>query len=46
MQMVSRGDLLISLTYNPAVKRLHGLLLKATNLQKQDVVGLAGEYQL
>ena len=42
LQMVTRGDLLISLKYNPAAKTLEGLLLKATNLQKQDIVGLAG----
>lgn len=42
LQMVTRGDLLISLKHNPATKKLEGFLLKATNLQKQDIVGLAG----
>ena len=34
--------MLLSLMYNPGAKRLQGFLLKATNLQKQDIVGLAG----
>ena len=42
LQMVTKGDLLISLKYNTAEKTLEGLLLKATNLQKQDRFGLAG----
>ena len=41
LQMGTKGDLLISLKYNTAEKTLEGLLLKATNLQKQDIIGLA-----
>ena len=40
--MMTKGDLLISLKYNPAAKTLEGILLEATNLQKQDRFGLAG----
>jgi synaptotagmin-1 len=44
LKLVSRGDLLLSLTHNPSTQKLQGLLLKATNLQKQDIVGLADPY--
>ena len=37
-----RGDMLLSLLYNPVANVLQGILLNATNLQKQDIVGLAG----
>ena len=35
LQMETKGDLLISLKYNTVEKTLEGVLLKATNLQKQ-----------
>ena len=40
--MDTKGDLLLALSYNPQMKILKGLILKATNLKKQDIVGLAG----
>jgi len=41
-QSDSKGDLLFSLTYQPANSTIRGILLKATNLQKQDITGTAG----
>ena len=40
---VSKGDLLLALSYDASHSILKGLVLKATNLKKQDVIGLAGE---
>ncbi len=38
----SRGDLLVSLNYDPGLNIIQGVIVKATNLQKQDLTGLAG----
>ena len=38
------GRLLLSLSYDPQKALLKGVVLKATDLKKQDVVGLAGKY--
>ena len=42
LQGDSQGDLLVALTYSPKLGSLKGVVLKATNLKKQDIVGLAG----
>ena len=36
------GRILLSLSYDPQQAVLKGVVLKATDLKKQDVVGLAG----
>ena len=38
-----RGELLVSLCYQPAANRLTVVVLKAKNLPKMDVTGLSGE---
>jgi len=38
----SEGDLCISLTYYPKESILKGVILKATNLKRHDLSGLAG----
>ena len=45
-QKVIRGDMLLSLLYNPVANVLQGILLKATNLRRQNIVGLAGIHGL
>lgn len=40
----SKGNLLLSLTYQPKRHLMHAIILKATNLKKQDVIGLADPY--
>lgn len=40
----SKGDLLFSITYKPATNVLQGIILKATNLQRQDLTGSADPY--
>ena len=42
LQKESKGDILISLAYNSKRCTLDGMILKVTNLEKQDVSGLAG----
>ncbi|XP_021355853.1 synaptotagmin-11-like isoform X1 [Mizuhopecten yessoensis] len=42
-QMQGRGDLLVSLCYQPAANRLTVVVLKARNLPKMDITGLSGE---
>lgn len=42
MQRTSKGNLLISLKYVPQQEQIKGVVLKATNLEKQDIVGSAG----
>ena len=42
LQQFSAGDLLFSLTYSADRKVLNGIILKATNLRKADIWGLAG----
>lgn len=42
LQKESKGDILISLEYLPKQYVLDGMILKVTNLEKQDVSGLAG----
>ena len=42
LQKESKGDILISLAYNSKRCVLDGMILKVTNLEKQDVSGLAG----
>ena len=37
-----RGELLISLCYQPAANRLTVVVLKARNLPKMDITGLSG----
>ena len=39
----SKGDLLVSLAYYPTTNQLKGIVLKATNLKKMDIIGKAGE---
>uniref|UniRef100_A0A1I8JPA4 Synaptotagmin-11 n=1 Tax=Macrostomum lignano TaxID=282301 RepID=A0A1I8JPA4_9PLAT len=39
----NRGELLVSLCYQPAASRLTAVVLKARNLPKMDVTGLAGD---
>ena len=38
-----RGELLLSLCYQPAANRLTVVVLKARNLPKMDIAGLSGE---
>jgi hypothetical protein len=38
-----RGELLVSLCWQPAANRLTVVVLKARNLPKMDVTGLAGK---
>ncbi|KAK2854964.1 hypothetical protein Q7C36_006833 [Tachysurus vachellii] len=42
MQCVSRGELLVSLSYQPVSHRLSVVVLKARHLPKLDITGLAG----
>ncbi|KAJ8290055.1 hypothetical protein GJAV_G00008220 [Gymnothorax javanicus] len=42
IQCVSRGELLVSLSYQPATHRLNVVVLKAKNLPKMDITGLSG----
>ena len=41
-QSETKGDLLLSLNYVPDRGVIQGMVLKATNLRKQDIIGLAG----
>lgn len=41
--MQSRGEILVSLCYQPAANRLTVVILKARNLPKMDLTGLCGE---
>lgn len=38
-----RGELLVSLCYQPAANRLTVVILKARNLPKMDITGLSGQ---
>ena len=40
-----RGEILISLCYQPAANRLTVVVLKARNLPKMDITGLSGKKQ-
>ena len=42
LQQFSAGDLLFSLTYSEERRVINGIILKATNLRKADIWGLAG----
>ncbi|KAG7300255.1 hypothetical protein JYU34_015825 [Plutella xylostella] len=44
MRSVGRGEVLVSLCWQPAASRLTVVLLKARNLPKMDVTGLADPY--
>ncbi|KAH9640815.1 hypothetical protein HF086_001976 [Spodoptera exigua] len=44
MRSVGRGEVLVSLCWQPAAARLTVVLLKARNLPKMDVTGLADPY--
>ncbi len=37
-----RGELLVSLCYQPAANRITAVVLKARNLPKMDITGLSG----
>lgn len=41
-----RGEILVSICHHPAANRLTVVILKARNLPKMDMTGLAGKYQL
>ena len=43
-QTDSKGDVLLSLLYNPSLNIISGILLKATNLQRMDISGSADPY--
>ena len=45
MQTAGRGEMLVSLCYTPAVNRLTVVVLKARNLPKMDVTGMAGAHK-
>lgn len=42
-QALNKGDLLLSLKYNPVDKILQGVVLKVTSLKQQYIIGLAGK---
>lgn len=42
MQCVDRGELLVSLSYQPVSHRLSVVVLKAKHLPKMDITGLSG----
>ncbi|KAM6958658.1 synaptotagmin-11a [Aplochiton taeniatus] len=42
IQCVSRGELLVSLSYQPVTQRLNVIVLKAKHLPKMDISGLSG----
>ncbi|XP_028837628.1 synaptotagmin-11b [Denticeps clupeoides] len=42
MQCISRGELLVSLSYQPVSHRLSVVVLKAKHLPKMDITGLSG----
>ena len=42
LQKQYKGDIHIALVYKPEQCVLNGMILKVTNLEKQDVSGLAG----
>lgn len=42
LQCVSRGELLVSLSYQPVSHRLNVVVLKAKHLPKLDITGLSG----
>ena len=42
MQSAGRGEILVSLCYQPAANRLTVVILKARNLPKMDITGLSG----
>lgn len=42
LQCVSRGELLVSLSYQPVTHRLNVVVLKAKHLPKMDISGLSG----
>ena len=39
-----RGEILVSICHHPAANRLTVVILKARNLPKMDITGLAGKY--
>lgn len=42
LQCVSRGELLVSLSYQPVSHRLSVVVLKAKHLPKLDITGMSG----
>ncbi|MBN3271515.1 SYT11 protein, partial [Polyodon spathula] len=44
IQCVSRGELLVSLSYQPVTQRLNVVVLKAKHLPKMDITGLSDPY--
>jgi len=43
-QTANRGELLVSLCWQPATRRVTVVVLKARNLPKMDLTGLAGKH--
>ena len=41
---LGRGEILVSICHHPAANRLTVVILKARNLPKMDITGLAGKY--
>ena len=41
-----RGEILVSLCYQPASNRITAVVLKASNLPKMDITGLSGKRTL
>ena len=46
MRSHGRGELLVSLCYQPQASRLTAVVLKARNIPRMDMTGLAGIYIL
>lgn len=46
LQCVSRGELLVSLSYQPVTHRLSVTVMKAKHLPKMDITGLSGSEYL
>jgi hypothetical protein len=42
LKNLGRGELLVSLCYQPAASRITVVVLKARNLPKMDITGLSG----
>ena len=42
MQSTSTGDALLTLVYKPSVQKIQGVVHKVTNIEQQDLTGLAG----
>lgn len=46
MRSHGRGELLVSLCYQPQASRLTAVVLKARNIPRMDMTGLAGKHDL